>query len=48
MSSDTKILISYLILVGLLLPEVVAVLNYIKKEIKRLVGEDVWGRKREK
>lgn len=46
MSSDTKILVSYLFIMGLLVPNAVKALNFVRKEIKRLKGEDVWERKR--
>ena len=46
MSSDTKILVSYLFIMMLLVPNAVKALNFMSREIKRLKGEDVWKGKR--
>lgn len=40
MSSDTKILVSYLFIMTLLVPNVISILNFIKKKIKHLNGDD--------
>ena len=39
LNPDTKILLSYLIAVGLIVPNLVKVFLYIRAEIKRLMGD---------
>jgi hypothetical protein len=39
-SPDTKILIAYLLVMGILIPNVVAIINSTRKTLKRLYEED--------
>lgn len=48
MSPDTKILLSYFILAGLVSPNVVKVINYTMEEVKRIRGERSFGKEGEK
>ena len=40
MSPDTKILVAYFLVMGILIPNVVAIINSTRKALKRLYEED--------